>query len=211
MKRFMELLSATALGGLAILLPLLLLYVVFDEVLVLIVALATPIADLILPRSVSEAIDTPVVFAVLLLLGVSILIGLVARTQMGRRAGKLIERNTLDRLPVYAALKRIGEGVVGSKSGAGFEPVLVNYEDGSTVIGYLVEILDDDRVVVLEPWAPTPFAGSVKIMPRNRVHRIEAGLGEVTGVLSRWGVGTRAMLAIKESPPAAMSKGEASR
>jgi len=211
MKRFLELLSATALGGLAILLPLLLLYVVLDEVVSFIVALATPIADLILPRSVSEAIDTPVFFAVLLLLGVSILIGLVARTRMGRRAGQLIERNTLERLPVYAALKRIGEGVVGSKSGAGFEPVLVNYEDGSTVIAYLVENLDDDRVVVLEPWAPTPFAGSVKIVPRNRVRRIEAGLGEVTGVLSRWGVGTRALLPATEMPLKATDSGEVSR
>jgi len=211
MKKLLEFFSATAFGGLAILLPLLLLYVVFDEVLALIVALATPIADLILPRSVSEAIDTPVVFAVLLLLGVSILIGLIARTRMGRRAGQLIERNTLERLPVYAALKRIGEGVVGSKSGAGFEPVLVNYEDGSTVIAYLVEILDDDRVVVLEPWAPTPFAGSVKIVPGNRVRRIEAGLGVVTGVLSRWGVGTRAMLAIPDASSDATPIGDAPR
>jgi uncharacterized membrane protein len=211
MKRFLELLSGTALAGLAILLPLLLLYVVLDEVLSLIVALATPIADLILPRSVSEAIDRPAVFGVLLLLGVSILIGLVARTRMGRRAGQLIERNTLERLPVYAALKRIGVGVVGGKSGAGFEPVLVNYEDGSTVIAYLVEILDDDRVVVLEPWAPTPFAGSVKIVPRKWVGRIEAGLGEVTGVLSRWGVGTRAMLAVKESSTVTTTNGEVSR
>jgi uncharacterized membrane protein len=211
MKKLLEFFSATALGGLAILLPLLLLYVVFDEVLALIVALATPIADLILPTSVSEAIDAPVVFAVLLLLGISILIGLVARTQVGRRAGQLIERNTLERLPVYAALKRIGEGVVGSKSDAGFEPVLVNYEDGSSVIAYLVEMLDDDRVVVLEPWAPTPFAGSVKIVPRKWVQRVGAGLGEVTGVLSRWGLGTRAILAIPDASSDATPSGDASR
>lgn len=210
MKKFWELVGATALGGLAILLPLLLLYVLLDEVLSLIVALATPIADLILPKSVSEAIHSPVLFALLLLLGTSILLGLAARTQAGRRAGRLIERNTVERLPVYAALKGIGEAIVGGKSRAAFEPVLVNYEDGSTVIAYLVENLDDDRVVVLEPWAPTPFAGSVKIVPRDRVRRIEAGLGDVTGVLSRWGVGTRSLLSSGELRPVSTQSDELS-
>lgn len=208
MKRFFELFSATALGGVAILLPILLLYVLLDEVLGLIVALATPIADLIFPKSVSEAINAPVILAALLLLGASILLGLAARTRAGRRSGRVLERNTLQRLPVYAALKGIAEGFFGGKSGAAFEPVLVNYGDGSAAIAYLVENLDDDRVVVLEPWAPTPFAGSVKIVPRNRVRRIEAGLGEVTGVLSRWGVGTRSLLESGKVPPVAERKGD---
>lgn len=130
--------------------------------------------------------------------------------QAVRRAGRLIERNTLERLPVYAALKGIGEGFLGGKSRADFEPVLVNYGDGSSVIACLVENLDDDRVVVLEPWATTPFAGSVIIVLRNRVRRIEAGLGEVAGVLSRWGVGTRSLLAAGKIAPVSAPDGEVS-
>ena len=176
----------------------------------MIVGVATPIADLILPESVIDAINAPFVLAALLLLGASLFLGLAAKTQLARRAGRALERNTLERLPVYAALKGIAQGFLGSKSRARFEPVLVTYGDGSAVIGYWVEDLDDDRVVVLEPWAPTPFAGSVKIVPRNRVRRLDAGLGAMTGVLSRWGVGTRSILASAELPSVSARNGEVS-
>ena len=210
MKRFWELVSASVLGGLVILLPILLLYVLLEEVLSLIVALATPMADLILPVSVIDAINAPFVLAALLLLGASLLLGLAAKTQLAQRAGRALERNTLERLPVYAALKGIAQGFLGGRSQASFEPVLVTYADGTAVIGYWVEDLDDERVVVLEPWAPTPFAGSVKIVPRNRVRRLDAGLGAMTGVLSRWGVGTRSILASAELPPVTVRNGEVS-
>ena len=194
MKKILELAGTTAITGLSILLPILLLYVLLDEVLALIVALATPIADVVLPASVSEAITHPVLLAIVVLLATSIVIGLAARTQVGRWLGRLLERNTVERLPVYVALKGIGKAVVGGAGDAGFEPVLVNYEDGSTVIAFLVERIDDERVAILEPWVPTPFAGNIKIVPSTMVSPMQADLAEVTAVLSRWDIGLRAVL-----------------
>jgi len=43
-------------------------------------------------------------------------------------------------------------------------------------------------------WVPTLMAGNIKIMPRSRVRDLDAGFGEVTAVLSRWGAGTRNLL-----------------
>ena len=211
MKKLLELIGATALTGLTILLPLLLLYMLLDEVLALIVALATPLADLILGKSVAETVRMTVLFAVLLLLAASLCIGLAARADVGRRFGRWIERNTVERLPVYAALKGIGKAIVGGSANSGFEPVLVNYEDGSTVIAFLVERIDDERVAVLEPWVPTPFAGNIKIVPAKIVSPMEADLPEVTAVLSRWGIGLRAMLnkaGSSAAPVATAHKGE---
>ena len=92
MKKILELAGTTAITGLSILLPILLLYVLLDEVLALIVALATPIADVVLPASVSEAITHPVLLAIVVLLATSIVIGLAARTQVGRWLGRLLEQ-----------------------------------------------------------------------------------------------------------------------
>jgi uncharacterized membrane protein len=194
MKKLLQPIGAAALTGLTILLPLLLMYMLLDEVLGLIVALAAPVADLVFPPSVTAAIEAPVVFAIVLLFLVSILIGLAAKTRAGRRFGSRIERNTVEKLPVYAALKGIGKSIVGGTTESGFEPVLVNYEDGSTVIAFLVERIDDERVAILEPWVPTPFAGNIKIVPSTLVSPMQADLAEVTAVLSRWGIGLRAVL-----------------
>ena len=53
----------------------------------------------------------------------------------------------------------------------------------------MVEDSSDGNVTVLVPWAPTPFAGSVKIVNRERIEMLDVNLGEFTKVLSHWGVG----------------------
>jgi uncharacterized membrane protein len=209
MKKIFRCLGRVALSGLAILLPLLLLYVLLDEVFMLIVALATPVAEVILPGKVIDAINMPVLLAIVVLFVVSVLIGLLARTDAGRRFGSMVERNTVSKLPVYAALKGIGTAIVGGAGRSGFEPVLINYEDGTAAIVYLVEDIDDDRVAILEPWVPTPFAGSMKIVPRRLISPMEASLMDVSAVLSRWGVGTRTLFVADRSPGAAARDDEA--
>jgi hypothetical protein len=44
------------------------------------------------------------------------------------------------------------------------------------------------------PWAPTAFSGSVKVVSRDRVEMLDANIGDVSKVLSLWGVGTRELL-----------------
>ena len=75
MKRLTEFLKTTALGGLFVLLPVLLLYLVLTEALEMVVALATPIADLF-PKGTFDQVTSPVIIALILIVGVSFLIGL---------------------------------------------------------------------------------------------------------------------------------------
>ena len=109
MKKLLEFLKTTALGGLFVLLPVLLLYLLLSEALGLIVALATPIADLF-PKGTFDEINHPVAMGLILIMGVSFVIGLGLRSENGRRLGRWIERTVLDRLPVYKALKSLTTG-----------------------------------------------------------------------------------------------------
>jgi uncharacterized membrane protein len=114
MKRFGEFLRTTLLGGLLVLLPVLLLYLLLAEMLPLIIALATPIADLF-PKGTFDRINFPVLIALILLVGASFVIGLGLRSAAGRRMGGWIEQNALGRLPAYSALKGLTKGFVGEK------------------------------------------------------------------------------------------------
>jgi len=69
MKQLLEFLKTTAMGGLFVLLPVLLLYLLLVEALDLIVALATPIADLF-PKATFEKVEFPVFLGMILILGV---------------------------------------------------------------------------------------------------------------------------------------------
>lgn len=187
MKGISNFIKTTAAGGLFVLLPILLFYLLFVEVLALFIGLATPIADLF-PKGTFDQAKFPVLIAIMLIAAVSFLIGLVMHSSIGKRMGQWIESNTIARLPMYQALKTIITGFVQKDSNESFRPALLKSADGDE-FGYVVEDLDNGKSAVLIPWAPTPFAGSVKIVKQDRIELLQANLAEITTVLSHWGVG----------------------
>ena len=192
MNHLGEFLKTTALGGLFVLLPVLLLYLLLAEALTLIVALATPIADLF-PKGTFDQIKFPVLMALILIIVASFLIGLALRSGTGRRLGNWIERATLRRLPLYNAIKNLTTGFAQAGQDS-FLPALLVSSDGERELAYLIEDHGDGQLTVLVPWSPAAFAGSVKIVSQDRIERVDTNLGEFTRVLSHWGVGVRDML-----------------
>ena len=190
MKRLMEFFKTTALGGLFVLLPVLLLYLVLAEALELVVALATPIADLF-PKGTFDEVPFPVIIALILIVGLSFLIGLGLRSEAARRIGRLIENTVLGRLPMYNVFKSLTKGFVEAGQSAAFKPAVLLSPDGCRELAYVVEDHNDGNVTVLLPWAPMPFTGSMKIVDRERIEMLDVNLGEFTKVISHWGLGVR--------------------
>jgi len=193
MKRFIEFLKTTAIGGLLVLLPVLLLYLLLAETLPLIIALATPIADLF-PQGTFDRIKFPELIALILLVGASFVIGLALRSVIGRRIGGWIEQNALGRMPAYSALKGLTKGFVGATEGMAFRPALLISSDDERELAYVIEDHGDGQLTVLVPWSPTAFAGFVKIVSQDRIELVDTNLGEFTKVLGHWGVGVRDLL-----------------
>ena len=78
----LKFLKSAVLNGLMILLPVLFLIIVLKEFLELIIGLATPIADL-LPRDAIDSIPEINALAVLLILGSSLIVGILALLPLG--------------------------------------------------------------------------------------------------------------------------------
>ncbi len=193
MKQIGEFLKTTAVGGLFVVLPVLLLYLLLGEILDLVVGLATPIADLF-PKGMFDDLTAPFPIAVALIVGISFLIGLTLRVEVGRRLGGWIEGKVLGRLPMYSALKSLTKAFREAGEGAAFRPALLGSSEGVRELIYVVEDHGDGQLTVLVPWAPTAFSGFVKIVARDQVEMLETNLGEASRVLSHWGVGIRDLL-----------------
>jgi uncharacterized membrane protein len=198
MKNVVEFFKTSLIGGLFVLLPLLLLYLLLAEMLQLVVVLATPIADLF-PKGTFDEVKAPVVIGVILIVGVSFLFGLALRSMLLRRLGLWTERILLGRLPVYTAVKNLSRGLVGSKEDTAFRPAVLHSPDGEREIVYVIEEHGDGHLTLLVPWAPASFAGSVKIMANDRIEMLDATLDEVSRSLSFWGVGVRDLLGKSET------------
>jgi uncharacterized membrane protein len=95
-------------------------------------------------------------------------------------------------------VKSLSRGLIGAKENAAFRPALLSSPDGEQEIIYVIEDLADGRTIVLVPWAPASFAGSVKIISRERIEMLDASLGDTSRVLSHWGVGAKELLGKKK-------------
>lgn len=194
MKRAFDFVVATAVGGLLILLPLLLLQVMLKDVFQMLVALGTPIADL-LPNGWTQNVNAPAALAVLLIFGASFVIGLMTRTRVGRACGHWLERNTVGRIPLYGVVKGLTDRLADMAEGAAFRPALFDMGDAQRQFAYLIEDHGDGLATIMLPHAPSPLSGVVKIAPMARLTMLDASLGDVTKVLSHWGNGAQGLMA----------------
>jgi len=189
MKNILEFLKTSLSGGILVLLPLVMFYLLMDEIIEILIALATPIADLF-PGELFDNLKLPGVIALVLLVGASFLFGLALRSEILRRFGHWIERTLLGKLPLYNAVKKLSQGLIGAKENGVFKPAVMHSENGEREIVYLIEEDGNGQATVLVPWAPASFAGSLKIMSRGRIELLDSNLGDTSRVLSHWGVGT---------------------
>ena len=195
MRRALDLLLKTTLGGLLILLPLLLLWLMFGEIFQLLSALARPMADA-LPQAWVKAVDAQAVLAIALIVIVSFALGLAGSTRIGQALGRWLERNTVGRLSLYAVLKNISTRLIEMGEGdSHFRPALLDSGNGQGELAYVVEDHGDGFATIMVPRAPTPFSGEIRIVPTTQLVMIDAKLGDLTKVISQWGMGARSLLA----------------
>lgn len=98
------------------------------------------------------------------------IVGLIVRTGPGLRAKNAFERSVLEKLPGYTFLRGLAGRLTG-RSEDTLQPALVEIEE-ALVPALIVENLDDGSYTVLVPSAPTPMAGSIYILPHDRVHPV---------------------------------------
>jgi uncharacterized membrane protein len=193
MKTITDFLKTCLSGGLLVLLPLVLFYLLMDEIIDLLVALATPIADLF-PQGLFDNLELPGVIALILLVGASFVFGLALRSKTLRRFGSWLERSLLGKLPLYNAVKRLSQGLIGAKEDGVFKPAVLHSDNDEREIVYVIEEDGKGQVTVLVPWAPASFAGSLKIISSDRIELLDSNLSDTSRVLSHWGVGTFELL-----------------
>lgn len=199
MKKIIEFIKTTILGGLFVLLPIIILYLALGEAMGVLVAMATPFADLFFPGSFEDT-QFPVLIALALLICVSFILGLFMLSETSRKFGNWIERTILGRLPIYNAIKSLTTGFSDSQQESAFKPALLKSADGEKELVYIVEDHGDGNLTVMLPWTPTPFAGVIKIVLKERVEPLDASMKKVTEALSQWGIGTKNLLTEKTKP-----------
>jgi len=178
-------LKATIAGGLLFLLPVVLILIILGHAMRLAGKIAKPISELLPDAVVGDGVVA--VLAALVLVRISFLAGLVARTIVGRRIMGNVENSLLGGIPQYQLMKSMAEGLAKVQNAKGVHPALISI-DGGWRIGYLLELLEKGWIAVFLPQAPTPMSGNVMYMPANRVRPLGITMVQAMAIVKGMGV-----------------------
>ena len=103
-----------------------------------------------------------------------------------------------ERIPGYALIRSLTQQLAGSSHEKVWKPAFVEIEEG-LVPAFIIEEFGDGRYTVFVPSIPTPLAGAVYILDRKRVHPLDVPFTDALRTISKWGSGSRELLATMDN------------
>lgn len=189
--------TGALINGLLIVVPVYLALLVLLKAMQSLVGVVRPIAALLPDWMPAEDL-----LALLLVLLVCFLVGVAVRTRIGRAAREQVERSLFQRIPGYAVFRGLAQQLAGESRESAWKPALVEIEE-ALVPGFIIEELDDGQFTVFVPSVPTPLAGAVYVLRRERVHPLDVPFTSAIQVISKWGSGSKALVAAMKPKNAA--------
>ena len=193
MKKLVEFVMSAVFAGLLILAPVYLAALLLLKAMQSVLGVVRPVA-MLLP----DWLPAEKLLSFLLVLAVCFLIGVAVRTPAGRAARERLEKSLFERLPGYALLRSLTQRLAGGGEENVWKPALAEIED-ALVPAFIIEELQDGRFTVFVPSVPTPFAGAVYVLARERVHPVNVPFTEAVKAVSRWGSGSKELVAAMEA------------
>lgn len=188
MRGLAEFVKTTLIGGLLIVLPAYLAVLLVVKGLAGLLALVAPVTD-----QIPTTVQYRQLVAILAILAICFVAGLLARTRPGSLARRVVEERVLARIPGYEIIRSLTRRLTGGSDEASFAPALVEVEE-ALAPAFIIEELPDGSFTVMVPSVPTPAAGALFILPRERVHPVDVPITTMFRLFSQFGAGTGALL-----------------
>lgn len=196
-KRVSAFIVSSLAAGMLLLVPIYLSVLLLLRAMQAVGGLVSPLAQLL-----PEWLPAQQALSLLLVLVACFLIGVGVHTAVGRAASNRIETSFLEKIPGYALFRSLTRQVAGSPEEHAWKPALAEIEE-ALVPAFIIEEFDDGRFTVFVPSAPTPISGSVYILTPERVHPIDVPFTDAIKSLSRWGSGSKELVAAMKKQKAA--------
>jgi len=193
MKKLSEFIMNRLAAGLLIVMPVYLAALLLLKIAKLLARPVRPLAKLL-----PDWIPADEILSLLLVLMICFFIGLTVQTRKGRAAWKKIESSLFQKIPGYALVHSLTQRLAGETQDETWRPALAEIEN-ALVPAFIIEELDDGRFTVFVPSVPTPLAGAIYILSPDRVHPLNIPLTHAIRVVSRWGSGSKDLVAAMEA------------
>ncbi len=193
MKKLSEFVVSRLVAGLLVVTPIYLAALLLLKATKSLSGLVRPLA-----RLLPEWLPAEQVVSLALVLFVCFLIGLTVRTPTGRAIWKRIENALFQKIPGYELFRSLTQRLAGETHDQTWKPALAEIEE-ALVPAFIIEELEDERFTVFVPSVPTPLAGAIYILSHDRVHPLNVPFAHILRAVSRWGSGSKDLVAAMEN------------
>ena len=189
MNNFIKFFKTTIIGGMVVIIPLaILVFVVGDTIDMLVTATKPLTADLPFNVLINTLIAVLIVVAAIIM--VCFIAGFTLNTLWGGIIKKWLEKNLLERIPMYSTLRGLTQRFAGIED-ADYPVVEADlYNSDDRVLGVLVDDLPDGRQVIYVPSSPVVTIGQLHIVPKHRITVTDLSMTETIGCISQMGFET---------------------
>lgn len=189
MKYARDFVVNAVVGGLLVLLPAYLAVLLVLKGMQTVVGLARPLLELLPDWARADNL-----ISLLLLAFACFVVGMAVRTPTGRRLRERVEGSLFGKIPGYGLLRSLTRRVAGEGEASTWKPALIETDD-SLAPAFIIEELADGRYTIFVPSVPTPLAGAVYVMARERVHPLDVPMTQAVLAVTRWGSGSKELVA----------------
>lgn len=185
MNPTLRFIRTTVIGGILFLLPLVVLFIIFEKAYSILSVISDPIS-----RKISDSIlgfDGSALISIFLLILVCFIGGLIFRSKKVKKVLQKLEDKVLIFIPGYSLIKSVTADTLGEDVANKLIPVRV--ADGEDwLLGFLIEEGKNHSTVFL-PDAPRYDAGEIRILPATSVVKLEIPANKFTRMIKSYGVG----------------------
>jgi uncharacterized membrane protein len=184
-KRAIEFIKTTLLGGVLIIVPAAAIVFLLTKAARGIRHALDPLATQLPP-----GVQFPYVIEVVSIIGICFIAGLLIRTGPGRWVGGVTERYVFERVPGYAMIKTLTGRSLSGDAGEGATPALAEMEEG-LVPALIIERHADGYVTIFVPAPPVPTVGQAYVFEASKVHPVDVPLTKFVSCITKWGLGAQ--------------------
>jgi len=187
MKKLIEFIKITSIGGLVVIVPIAIVTIVIGDTFKKLIEVTKPLTEHMSFGPLTNSIIAVLIVA-FLIIAIFFLAGLLLNTFWGKIVKSWFETKIFERIPMYSTFKGLTQSFVGIES-SDFPVVEVDlYGSESRVLGIVVEQIPNGRLMVFIPLSPLVTVGQLNIVPNNCVKKLDGSLPDMVKCISQMGL-----------------------
>ena len=202
MKRQLDFIKTTAIGGFVFLIPAVIVVITLGKLIAGLKTLAKALSPIFgIESSFGGFVLDIVAFAVAVLLCFAA--GLLARRAAAKQVREKLDRSLLNFIPGYAFIKGFADNLRQTEEISGsFVPIMVRFDD-YVQMAFETERLPNGKLAVYLPGAPNPWSGSVVFVSNDRIKPLSISLADALRNIRTLGKGSLNLAGLQDTAKAA--------